>query len=130
MKFHNSAIVADFRRLNPSNRRQSAILPIADIRALLLDGGATDCYIIQDDSMKVRLSTGIYTETFSGGSTYCAVAALYMLNQLIPPNTFFSQQDLEKLKKWCLLRQNEGFFGRPNKPDDSCYTFWIGATLK
>ena len=24
----------------------------------------------------------------------------------------------------------DGFCGRPNKPGDTCYTFWVGATLK
>jgi len=28
------------------------------------------------------------------------------------------------------MRQGEGFHGRINKPDDSCYAFWVGATLK
>lgn len=27
-------------------------------------------------------------------------------------------------------RQVDGFQGRPNKPVDTCYSFWIGATLK
>jgi geranylgeranyl transferase type-1 subunit beta len=36
----------------------------------------------------------------------------------------------DELIRWCLQRQNEGFNGRPNKPDDSCYSWWIGATLK
>ena len=31
---------------------------------------------------------------------------------------------------WCLSRQGQGFNGRPNKVEDSCYTFWIGASLK
>ena len=28
------------------------------------------------------------------------------------------------------MRLNEGFNGRPDKKDDTCYTFWVGATLK
>jgi len=32
--------------------------------------------------------------------------------------------------RWLVSRQVEGVQGRPNKPDDTCYTFWIGATLK
>lgn len=41
-----------------------------------------------------------------------------------------SKERLEKLKRWCLLRQDGGFHGRPGKQSDSCYSFWIGATLK
>jgi geranylgeranyl transferase type-1 subunit beta len=59
-----------------------------------------------------------------GGSTFCAVAALSLMNRL---NDLDHQDDLIR---WCLHRQNEGFNGRPNKPDDSCYSWWIGATLK
>ena len=32
--------------------------------------------------------------------------------------------------RWCIWRLNEGFHGRPNKPDDTCYTFWIGGALR
>ena len=27
------------------------------------------------------------------------------------------------------MYQNLTFQGRPNKPDDTCYSFWVGATL-
>eukprot|EP00300_Choanocystis_sp_HF-7_P039924 c6289_g1_i1.p1 GENE.c6289_g1_i1~~c6289_g1_i1.p1 ORF type:complete len:120 (+),score=25.01 c6289_g1_i1:1-360(+) len=33
------------------------------------------------------------------------------------------------LRRWCFSRLNQGFNGRPNKIDDTCYTFWIGASL-
>ncbi|CAF0823424.1 unnamed protein product [Rotaria sordida] len=59
-----------------------------------------------------------------GGSTFCAIAALSLMDRL---NDLDHQNDLIR---WCLQRQNEGFNGRPNKPDDSCYSWWIGATLK
>ena len=28
------------------------------------------------------------------------------------------------------MRQDGGFHGRPGKPSDTCYSFWIGATLE
>ena len=28
------------------------------------------------------------------------------------------------------MRQDGGFHGRPGKPSDTCYSFWIGATLQ
>jgi geranylgeranyl transferase type-1 subunit beta len=30
---------------------------------------------------------------------------------------------------WCAQRQIGGFQGRPNKDEDTCYSFWIGASL-
>ena len=58
-----------------------------------------------------------------GGSTYCAVASLALLGALE------QIRNKELLVRWCLDRQGHGFQGRPNKPEDSCYSFWIGATL-
>ena len=64
---------------------------------------------------------------FLGGSTFCAVASLTLMEKL---NETFSPQELEGLKRWCICRQLTGFQGRPNKPADTCYSFWIGSTLK
>jgi len=34
------------------------------------------------------------------------------------------------LERWAVNRQtNGGFQGRPNKDPDTCYSFWLGATL-
>ena len=38
--------------------------------------------------------------------------------------------ELEQIKRWCLFRQKSGFQGRPNKPVDTCYSFWVGASLE
>ncbi|KAH9385298.1 protein farnesyltransferase subunit beta [Nematocida major] len=64
-------------------------------------------------------------EEAHGGYTFCAVAALKILNSEIPNE--------ENLKKWLLSRQNQeipGFNGRTNKSPDSCYNFWVGASYK
>lgn len=37
---------------------------------------------------------------------------------------------IESIRRWCIFRQVDGFQGRPNKPVDTCYSFWIGASLK
>lgn len=37
--------------------------------------------------------------------------------------------DKDGMVKWCLFRQLGGFQGRPNKLQDVCYGFWIGASL-
>eukprot|EP01083_Nonionella_stella_P018612 51806_1 len=59
-----------------------------------------------------------------GGSTFCAVAALALIDRLdrIP--------DTGALSRWCLTRQGSGYSGRPGKPSDTCYSFWIGGTIK
>lgn len=61
-----------------------------------------------------------------GGTTFCAIAALQLSGQLddLPKRT------IEKMKRWLVFRQVDGFNGRPNKPVDTCYSFWIGSTLK
>lgn len=61
-----------------------------------------------------------------GGTTFCALAALQMSGQLkeLPSVT------LERMKRWLVMRQSDGFQGRPNKLVDTCYSFWIGASMK
>lgn len=61
-----------------------------------------------------------------GGSTFCAVASLFLMGKL----DSLSEYQLDRLKQWCLNRQTTGFNGRVNKPWDTCYSFWIGSTLK
>jgi geranylgeranyl transferase type-1 subunit beta len=37
----------------------------------------------------------------------------------------------KKIIRWCVQRQElSGFCGRINKPEDTCYAFWVGASLK
>jgi len=58
------------------------------------------------------------------GSTYCAIASLELMGMLdMLPNK-------DKLICWLAQRQTMGFNGRPNKIPDTCYSFWVGATLK
>ena len=58
-----------------------------------------------------------------GGSTYTAVGALALMGTLdaLPRRA--------ELVQWCVERQVGGFQGRPNKDEDTCYSFWIGASL-
>lgn len=62
-----------------------------------------------------------------GGSTFCAVASLVLMKKL---HEAFSAKELDTIAHWCISRQQTGFNGRPNKPTDTCYSFWVGATLK
>lgn len=41
-----------------------------------------------------------------------------------------SDKQLSRLRRWCIMRQDGGFQGRLEKPTDTCYSFWIGATLE
>ncbi|OWR49949.1 geranylgeranyltransferase type 1 beta subunit [Danaus plexippus plexippus] len=61
-----------------------------------------------------------------GGTTFCALATLSLTNQLDK----LTIEQIEGLKRWLLFRQIDGFQGRPNKPVDTCYSFWVGASLK
>ena len=36
----------------------------------------------------------------------------------------------EAIGHWCMQRQVGGFQGRVNKDPDTCYSFWVGASLK
>lgn len=61
-----------------------------------------------------------------GGTTFCALATLKLTNQLDK----LTEEQVEGLKRWLVFRQIDGFQGRPNKPVDTCYSFWVGASLK
>ena len=37
--------------------------------------------------------------------------------------------DRERLLRWLLMRQESGFKGRPHKPVDTCYSFWVGSSI-
>jgi len=63
-----------------------------------------------------------------GGSVFCAVASLYLmgkLDQVLEENHW-----KEELIYWCVSRQVRGMQGRPNKNEDTCYSYWIGGTLR
>lgn len=60
-----------------------------------------------------------------GGYTFCAVAALHILNKLD------KVKDIPNLHGWLARRQMEyegGYSGRSNKLVDGCYSFWIGGS--
>lgn len=83
-------------------------------------------YIRVSISYDHGIGQGLHTESH-GGLTFCAIATLSLMGKL---ETTLSKRELERLQRWCIFRQQTGFHGRPNKPEDTCYSFWIGATLK
>ena len=66
-----------------------------------------------------------------GGSTFCGIASLKLMGRLKEvlddDDTFSWRNDLVQ---WCVSRQIEGLQGRPNKLEDTCYSYWIGGTLQ
>lgn len=83
-------------------------------------------YIVKSISYDGGIGQGPGLESHAG-STFCAVASLYLMNEL---HNTLSKEQLNKLRTWCLMRQDGGFQGRPGKPSDTCYSFWVGATLQ
>ncbi|PSN32157.1 Geranylgeranyl transferase type-1 subunit beta [Blattella germanica] len=66
---------------------------------------------------------------------YCAACVCYILRDWSGMDVdkalnFIKRSMLNGLKRWGLSRQISGFQGRPNKPVDTCYSFWLGAVLK
>lgn len=62
-----------------------------------------------------------------GGYTFCAIAALALLDHLSDTTI-----DLPTLQGWLVRRQmpyEGGFQGRSNKLVDGCYSFWQGGAL-
>lgn len=58
-----------------------------------------------------------------GGYTFCALAALFILNKV-------DLIDKKRLIEWAVYRQMDyegGFQGRTNKLVDACYSFWQGG---
>ncbi|XP_059487036.1 geranylgeranyl transferase type-1 subunit beta [Neocloeon triangulifer] len=116
--------------LNGSENDMRFIFCAAVICYILKDWSGMDTTLVEDFikssiSYEGAIAQGPGLEAH-GGSTYCAIAALVLMDRLC----IFSEEEIEKLRRWLLMRQMAGFQGRPNKPDDTCYSFWVGATLK
>ncbi|KAI0315596.1 terpenoid cyclases/protein prenyltransferase alpha-alpha toroid [Amylostereum chailletii] len=69
----------------------------------------------------------------AGGTTYCALASLYLVpTRISPRNTRLSPAQSAQTIRWLVHNQDEetgGFRGRTNKLADACYCFWCGASL-
>uniref|UniRef100_A0A1L8DU25 Geranylgeranyl transferase type-1 subunit beta n=1 Tax=Nyssomyia neivai TaxID=330878 RepID=A0A1L8DU25_9DIPT len=102
----------------------------AAICAMLNDWGTVDRQrMAQYIRNSIRYDYGISQHNEMeghGGTTFCAIAALHLSDQL----NILSHREVEGIKRWLVMRQTTGFHGRPNKTEDTCYSFWIAATLK
>ncbi|KAJ7541881.1 hypothetical protein O6H91_10G080900 [Diphasiastrum complanatum] len=112
----------------------------AAICSLLQDWSGMDSsmaidYIRQSQSYDqgFGLSPGLESH---GGATYCAIAALKLMGQIVEDSTTCEITspvvDVQALIHWCSQKQahSGGFRGRANKDADSCYAFWIGGSLQ
>ncbi|GKY99234.1 hypothetical protein MPSEU_000878700 [Mayamaea pseudoterrestris] len=63
-----------------------------------------------------------------GGSTFCAIASLALMQRL--DDVVNEGNWRHELIHWCVNRQVSGMQGRPNKNPDTCYSYWIGGTMR
>ncbi|KAI8848912.1 terpenoid cyclases/protein prenyltransferase alpha-alpha toroid [Chytridium lagenaria] len=80
-------------------------------------------FILRSQNYDYGFGQGVDTESH-GGVTYCALAALALMGRLDAID--FCK---EKTINWLLQRQASGFTGRVGKTPDTCYSFWVGASL-
>ena len=73
-----------------------------------------------------------------GGSTFCAVAAVYITQQHCPGHSSGATLLLDYIRgpclRWAVHRAQHhtlggGYNGRPSKIADTCYSFWTGGTI-
>lgn len=136
------AVVAGIRRLQLPNGSFYSTAEGSENDMRFVYCAACVCYMLQDwsamDAQKaadfIKSSQGYDSGIGQGpsleshgGSTFCGIAALTLMGKL---EATFSPSQLEGLRKWCIFRQQTGFQGRPNKAVDTCYSFWIGASLQ
>eukprot|EP00977_Amphora_coffeiformis_P007222 scaffold1569_cov171-Amphora_coffeaeformis.AAC.8 len=62
-----------------------------------------------------------------GGSTFCGIASLVLMQRC---DDVLDDAWRSELIHWCVHRQVGGLQGRPNKNEDTCYSYWIGGTLR
>jgi len=79
-------------------------------------------YIKSSQNYDYGIAQGPHEESH-GGSTFCALASLALMGKL---DTLPYQN---RLLRWLVNRQEFGFNGRPNKLQDTCYSFWVGASI-
>jgi len=70
-----------------------------------------------------------------GGSVYCATASLSLMGRLgdvLDEDLGAGGGDTwrSELVRWCVSRQVRGMQGRTNKCEDTCYSYWVGGSLR
>ena len=107
-----------------------ACLHLLDDRSLAhLDVDRLQQYVLSCQSYEGGFGLTPHSEAH-GGATYVAVATLHLAGRLHSALDDSGGQRQRRLIHWCMARQGSGYTGRANKPVDSCYSFWLGASLQ
>ncbi|MES1910959.1 MAG: hypothetical protein MHM6MM_003475 [Cercozoa sp. M6MM] len=94
----------------------------------VMDVNAAVAFVKRAQSFEGGFGTNQHRESH-GGSTFCAVASLVLLRRLddaLPEGS----DERKTLCRWVLRRQGDGWCGRAGKPQDTCYSFWLGSTAR
>ncbi|XP_056148047.1 geranylgeranyl transferase type-1 subunit beta [Lampris incognitus] len=141
-RVHKRALLAGLKALQLEDGSFYAVPEGSENDMRFIYCAACICYMLDDWSgMDIRKAIEYIRKSMSydngigqgagleshGGSTFCAIASLRLMNHL---EETLSQRELDRIRRWCIMRQQNGFQGRPNKPVDTCYSFWVGATLE
>ncbi|XP_046449530.1 geranylgeranyl transferase type-1 subunit beta-like [Daphnia pulex] len=142
-RIQRKGILAGVRALQLENGSFAATLEGSESDVRFVYCACCICYILQDWSViNIESATNYIVNSISydgaigqdrnqeghAGLTFCGIAALSLMGTL---ETALSSNQKAKLVRWLVSRQQSGFQGRPNKlPVDTCYSFWVPATLK
>ncbi|XP_055554565.1 geranylgeranyl transferase type-1 subunit beta isoform X2 [Falco cherrug] len=141
-RVNKDAILAGLRALQLEDGSFCAVLEGSENDMRFVYCASCICYMLDNWSgMDMKKAIGYIRGSMSydnglaqgagleshGGSTFCGIASLYLMGKL---EEVFSEKELNRIRRWCVMRQQDGYHGRPNKPVDTCYSFWVGATLK
>ena len=93
----------------------------------LVDKEAVSCFLCKCLNTDGGIGNSPQCESHSG-QIFCCLASLTILGTL---NTILTSSQKERLACWLANRQNVdgGLCGRPNKKSDSCYSWWVCASL-
>ncbi|KAJ3665524.1 hypothetical protein Zmor_001016 [Zophobas morio] len=140
-RIHRDSVIKSLRTLQLPNGCYTGAKDGCEYDMRFVFCAACICYILDDWSgMNIDKTVDFIIKSISydfgiaqapeleshSGSTFCAVATLALTKQLHR----LSKTQVEGLKRWLLNRFEYGFTGRPNKPSDTCYSFWTGGALK
>ncbi|KAJ2788290.1 geranylgeranyl transferase type-1 subunit beta [Coemansia interrupta] len=101
------------------------------VSALLDDWSGVDCaraakYISACVNVDGGLSQAALHESH-GGHFYCCVASLQLMGRM---DALGDERMRRRTVQWAMMRMNDGYQGRANKPSDVCYSFWVGAGVE
>nr|KAJ3423286.1 Geranylgeranyl transferase type-1 subunit beta [Polyrhizophydium stewartii] len=112
-------------QIHPSAKPQSTAANDYDGSHITMTYAALVVLLTLGDDLS-RVNKDAIVNLLKGGSTFCALASLYLMGELRDGATV----DFKRTRAWLINRQDSGFHGRVNKPSDTCYAFWVGGSLE